>query len=231
MTGIFIPENYRPLPQVDLILYLPGHKGIVPRDPSVSIDKYWNRGQFPYWPLREGVNESGKNVILVAPTLGSRSQAGSLLQPGGLDVYLERVMAALREHGPYKRARQAPTVGTITLACHSGGGLPMRLLASSSQRHTTRIQECWGFDCLYNQNDPERWAKWAKSHPDARLYIYYRGHKSTEANSTRLRRQRLPNVFVEGATPLVERATDGHFLVPITYWRQRLQEARFLQKR
>lgn len=66
MTGIFIPEGYRLQSSVDLILYLRGHHKGAPRQ---TIQEYWNQRRFPYWALREGVNNSGKNVILVAPTL------------------------------------------------------------------------------------------------------------------------------------------------------------------
>ena len=52
MTGLFIPTQYSPDDSVDLILYLHGFKT---RHPSLTIDGYWNRQQFPYWPLREGV--------------------------------------------------------------------------------------------------------------------------------------------------------------------------------
>jgi len=85
MTGIFIPESYRPQPQVDLILYLHGFKYTTDFKPypTLTIDGYWDKRQFPYFTLREGVNESRKNVILVAPTLGARSQTGWLTGRGG----------------------------------------------------------------------------------------------------------------------------------------------------
>src|SRR5271166_5145556 len=58
MTGIFIPENYVPQQQVDLILYLHGYKDLLcGPDKSVSIDGYWSS---PHWPLREETNRSGK---------------------------------------------------------------------------------------------------------------------------------------------------------------------------
>ncbi len=221
MTGIFVPDGYQPRPELDLILYLHGFKASFP---DASIDQYWDRRRFPYWPLREGVNESGKNVMLVAPTLGPKSQSGSLTRLGGLEDYLGRVVTALRSFGPYT-GRSAPTIRNIILACHSGGGWPMRQLAVPNRpdRFTARIRECWGFDCLYNTGDETVWAQWARSRPDAKLYIYFLD--STERKSRILRGQNVPNVFVEGSS------ARGHNWVPITHWRNRIQGAPFLLNR
>lgn len=221
MTGIYIPENYLLQPQVDLILYLHGYHTLYP---SISIDRYWSGSRrFPFWPLREGVDQSGKNVILVAPTLGPRSEVGSLTDPDGLDAYLDKVLLALVERGPYQTARQSPTVGNVILACHSGGGYPMRQLALSQQRYSLNIRECWGFDCLYNKDDETLWAQWARSNPDVKLYIYYL--KDTQERSKKLQLQRVPNVFVERSTA---RGLRAHDWIPITHWGKRLQEATLL---
>ena len=218
MTGIFIPEGYRPQPQVDLILYLHGFK----QRPALTIDGYWDKREFPYFSLREGLNEARKNVILVAPTLGPRSETGWLTRPGGLSKYIDQLMAALAANGPYKDAGQSPKPGNIILSCHSGGGLPMRLLALSGQLYTTQIKECWGYDCTYNRGDDTEWARWARSRPDASLYIYYIANTRTETLSLGLKRQRVPNVFV---APSPAR---GHNWVPITHWRERIAAANFL---
>lgn len=220
MTGIFIPQHYRPQPHVDLILYLHGFKQ---SRSSLTIDGYWNTRQLPYWPLREGVNESRKNVILVAPTLGPRSQTGWLTKPGGFTRYLDQVAAALAAYGPYKEAGQVPSLGSIILSCHSGGGWPMRQLALSGQRYASQIKECWGFDCTYNRGDDTEWARWAKSRPDAKLYIYYIARSPTQALSLNLQGQQAANVFV-ATSP-----ARGHNWVPITHWRERIQAAAFLR--
>ncbi|HEY9639177.1 MAG TPA: hypothetical protein V6C57_01770 [Coleofasciculaceae cyanobacterium] len=218
MTGIFIPAGYRLQASIDLILYLRGHHKGTPRQ---TIQEYWNARRFPYWAFREGVNNSGKNVILVAPTLGPASQAGRLLKPSGLDNYLNQVLAALKAYGPY--SDRSPDIGNIILACHSGGGYPMRQLATSPQQYTTRIRECWGFDCLYNTGDEQIWTKWAQQRPGAKLYIHY-GNGGTAQKSENLRRiaRNLPNIEVQGSTRL------AHDRVPITHWRDRILAAPFL---
>jgi hypothetical protein len=232
-TGIFIPKNYVPRSQVDLVLYLHGHKTTRVCGPGdeTSIDRYWRSR---YWPLRENINESHKNVILVAPTLGPHSQAGRLIERGGLNWYLDQVLASLRQHSLFAQAQRPPTVGTIILACHSGGGSPMFRLAKfkGGGGYAEKIVECWGFDCLYanKPDDPEKegkqawlageWARWANSHKTSKLYIYYLG--STKETSEKLKAKNLSNVFVEKST------APGHCQVPITHWLRRIREARFL---
>lgn len=216
MTGIFLPQGYQPQPQVDLILYLHGFK----RHPSLQIDGYLDGRRYP-WPLREGLNESRKNAILVAPTLGPHSQTGRLTGRGGFDAYLDQVMSALAAHGPHNG--QTPQPGNIILSCHSGGGLPMRSLALSGQRYTPQIKECWGFDCTYNKYDDTEWARWGRSRPDARLYIYYIASTRTQVLSLKLKRLQTPNVFVAPSN------ARGHDWVPITHWRERIQAAAFLR--
>jgi hypothetical protein len=247
MTGIFIPENYSATDNVDLILYLQGHhthnivKGKAPvrgyYPSNLTINQYWNKAAYPFFALREGVNASGKNAILVAPTLGPRSQTGNLVKPGGFDAYLDQVMAALSAYSPYK-GRQLPRVGHIILACHSGGGLPMRQIALSKEKYAANIRECWGFDCTYNGGDDTGWARWAKTNSSRRLYIYYinidcpppkKPSCSTKAQAVSLqakaKHQRLHNVFVSRST------TGSHNEVPITYWQPRIRAASFLQNR
>ncbi len=212
-TGIFIPENYRPQQRVDLILYLPGHKN----SRNLTIDRYWRI--LPLRAFREKLNESRKNVILVTPTLGLHSQAGWLDQSGGLDHYMGLIMAALGRYGPYQG--RTPEVGNIILAAHSGGGDAMRKIIASNQRYSPNIRECWGFDCFYSDADPVVSARWARSRPDSRLYIYYHG---TEKRSTRLRDEGIQNVFVT-------KADVGHDPIPIRYWRTRLEGTPFLSNR
>lgn len=221
MTGIFIPNGYRPGATADVILYLHGHKW--PKERKLSIDQYWDPRRFPFRAYREGVAASGRNVILVAPTLGDRSEAGRLVAAGGLDAYLAQVLAAIAAYGP-RRGGAAPTLGSLVLGCHSGGGLPMRRLAGGGSAAAGRIREAWGFDCTYNHRhgasfpgDDTFWADWARARPTAKVYIYYIANSPTEGLAVSMRRQGGPNVIV---TPSKE---PRHDYVPIAYWRDRLQ--------
>ena len=198
-----------------MVIYFHGFK---PK-PGLTIDRYWNIRAHPAWPLRERLNESGKNVSLVAPTLGDHSQPGKLTKPGGLDSFIAQVLAALAAHGPHRNSRQTPRLGKLILACHSGGGLPMRQLAMSNNRAAQHIRECWGFDSTYNRADDTEWARWAKAHPHKRLFIYYLPGTRTAVLSQQLKRLHVPNVYV-AASP-----AKGHNWVPIRHWRERLEAA------
>lgn len=220
VTGIFIPDGYRPGATVDLIVYLHGFKAEAIK--RKAIDQYWNSHRFPYGALREGVNSSGRNVILVAPTLGSHSEAKRLLEPGGFDAYLARVLAALRGYGSHRQASSAPALGNLIVACHSGGGWPMRQLAGGGDRAFGRLRECWGYDCTYNKGDDSFWAEWAQAHSNAKVYIYYIAGSPTARLAEGLRSKRVPNAVVQPSR-------DGrHNYVPITHWKERIQGAPFL---
>jgi len=223
VTGIFIPEGYLPSAAADLILYLHGFKADAIK--RQAIDQYWNSQRFPYGALREGVNASGRNVILVAPTLGSHSEAKRLLEPGGLDIYIAQVLAALRAYGPYRQVSSAPALGNLTLACHSGGGWPTRQLAGGGNRALAQLRECWGYDCTYNKGDDVFWAGWARARPNARVYIYYIAGSPTARLAEGLRNKRVPNAIVQ---PSRDRR---HNYVPITHWKERIEGAPFLAAR
>jgi hypothetical protein len=238
MTGVFLPENYRFTPQVDLILYLQGHHrspvqpskapapGYYPS--SLTINQYWNQGFYPFFAFREGVNASGKNVILVAPTLGPRSEAGTLIQGNGFDTYIEQVLAAIRTYyAPSMMFDRPLSLGNLILACHSGGGLPMRHIATSKASYAAKIRECWGFDCTYNTGDDTHWVQWAKRNPSSRLSIYYIANSQTARLSTRLqtyaKQQKLANVLVSPSS------TGDHNKVPIAHWMHRIKSTPFLK--
>lgn len=240
MTGVFLSENYQFTPQVDLILYLQGHHGsLVQRGktpapgyyPSnLTINQYWNQRFYPFFAFREGVNTSGKNAILVAPTLGPGSETGNLIQAGGFDAYIDQVLAAIRTYyAPSMLFDQPLTLGNLILACHSGGGLPMRYIALSKASYAGKIRECWGFDCTYNTGDDTGWAQWAKMNPASRVYIYYIANSKTAPLATSLqthaKRQKLSNVFVARSS------TGDHNRVPITYWTNRIKATPFLKNR
>jgi len=161
----------------------------------------------------------------VAPTLGAHSEPGRLVKPGGLDAYLDQVLAALRAYGPYRQARSAPSLGNLILACHSGGGWPMRQLAGGQDGALARLRECWGFDCTYNRGDDAFWAGWARARPNDKVYIYHIAGSKTAPLAESLRNMRVPNAIVHPSR-------DGrHNYVPIAYWKERVQGANFLRLR
>ncbi|HXH01994.1 MAG TPA: peptidoglycan-binding domain-containing protein [Candidatus Competibacteraceae bacterium] len=225
MTGIFIPKDYCPLPQVDLIVYLHGYK-LRSHKPHYSIDAYWC---LPRFLLREEVNNSKKNVILVAPTLGPKNEPGNLVHPGGFDKFLDQVMTALKQYGPHVRAQRVPSVGNLILACHSGSGWVMRKIAMGSARYAAKIQECWAYD-PYNMGDANGWADWARSHPQAKLYIYFLPYSPGQQLCKNLIGKSMPNLSPVKCMPnvLAVKSTVGHDDVPARHLKERIQGVQLL---
>lgn len=226
-TGIYVPEFYKARPEVDLIVYFHGHK--IPSGLSTrgTISEYWKRPR-PFL-LREAVNDSGKNVVLVAPTLGIYSQAGKLTSPNSFDMYVDGILQVLAKSGPYAGGNFMPVVGNIVLACHSGGGKVMRRLVQMTHRYSNKIRECWGFDCLYDSCDAAVWRQWALGNSNLKLFVYYRG--STRDYSEDLRGNEGPkiprpaNVTVEGSS------APSHGQVPTRHLPALIQQATFLSSK
>jgi hypothetical protein len=221
MTGIFIPENYVPQAEIDLILYLHGHKSNIPGSDAL-IAEYWDGKKYSVFALREEINASKKNVILVAPTLGLKSEAGDLVRRNGLDNYLDKVLEALKTYGPYQG--QPGCLGKLIIAAHSGGGKTMQRLALSSNSYAAKIAECWGFDSQYQDASP--WIGWAQRIPQSGYYSYYYDGGPT-ANSKNLLEQnkktRLQNIHP------IESTIKDHFKLVRYYLQERLQGAGFLK--
>ena len=174
-TGVYFPPGFRAASELDIIVYLHGHKaGHYPRGAEMGIDRYWAPATNPRAALREAVAQSGKQVALVAPTLGPQSQAKSLVAAGAFDRYLGQVFAALARSTPFA-GRPAPKLRNLVLAAHSGGGIGMLRLAQGTDRAVRdNLRECWGFDCFYNPKlEQAGWPAWARTHADKRLYAYY----------------------------------------------------------
>ncbi len=246
-VGIFVPERFRSGAEVDLLVYLHGLLGPC-SSPGPEVDRYWDmrlrtrhhgRGEGPM-ALREELNASRKNVVLVAPSLGPSSEASLLGSRGGFERLGEAVLQALREQGGLG---SAPTrVRHVVLAGHSKGGAHMRRIVTAADALAERVRECWGFDCFYSDVDPEAWLAWARHSPDERrLFHYYlagrykpKGWKPGDelamltpwANTERLRalvkRAGLRNVVLEAAQG------KNHCEVPIAFLRRRLEGSDFL---
>jgi hypothetical protein len=180
-TGVFVPDKYRAGPTVDLVVFLRGYDVKRPMA-ATAVAEYWNSPRHPVlksFLLREEVNKSGKNVVLVVPPLGPFAEAGKLADEGGLRAFLGRVAGGLWRDGPHAGLPRPPAVRHLILAAHSGGGVPLRRLARAAGADAglkDRLKACWGFDSLYGvkDKDAEFWADWARGHPGTRVAMVYR---------------------------------------------------------
>ena len=216
-TGIFVPDGFHEPSQIDVILWLMGHHNNSEYPANLSIDQYWRNYQ--HFKFREFVNAGHKNVVLVAPSLGPGSEAGRLVNQGGLSWYLDQVVSVLHEmHG----LPDDTLLGDLVIACHSGGGAPMLKIATTTQRYSNNIKQCWGFDCLYNAGSEDAWVKWADGNGGKKLRIRY-GSGGTADRSRNLKRMagNRSNIEVDGLE-----STD-HNKVPVTYWNKFMRDAHF----
>jgi hypothetical protein len=180
----------------------------------------------PRVPLREGLVESGKQAILVAPTLGPKSQPGSLLEPGGLDRYLGQVLSALAGT-PTWADRAAPGLGHLVIAAHSGSGITMLRLALSRNRVLAQLRECWGFDCFYGGDTA--WGDWAKKNPKKTLFAYH-ATRTPRRIAQSLAARKITNLRILPAPP-PPRGSMAHFAVLDAGWKERVARAEFLKAR
>jgi hypothetical protein len=180
LTGVFIPDGYKAGKTVDVVLFLRGYDIKRPKTATL-VDEYWNSPKHPIlksFQFREEINKSGKNVILVVPTLGPFSEAGTLLDAGGVQAFLDRVLDGLYRHGPHATLKERPTVRHLILAAHSGGGVPLRRLAKTlgaDEGYKEKLKECWGFDSIYGvkDKDAEFWSDWARGHAGTKVSMFY----------------------------------------------------------
>jgi hypothetical protein len=179
-TGVFIPDKYRAGKTVDVIVFLRGYDVNRPKS-ATSVGEYWNSPRHPIlksFLFREEVNKSGKNVILVVPTLGPFSDFGTLKDDGGPQKFLDAVLDGLWREGREVGFTERPTIRHLILAAHSGGGVPLRRIAQilgNDSTYKDKLKECWGFDSIYGVKDKDAdfWSDWAKDHPGTKVAMYY----------------------------------------------------------
>jgi hypothetical protein len=166
-VGIYFPDAYIPSGTLDLLVYFHGLPTPCGGSNSDTIRDIWRSSTFP---LREMVNKSKKNVVLVAPRL---NLDGGLKLDMGADDFLSKVVgfiAARVMKDPFKWHGAEPTddqksdpvmhIRNLVLAAHSGGGSPMLKMAQELKASKlAKVRECWGFDSMYGS--PSAWVDWA----------------------------------------------------------------------
>lgn len=209
-TGVFFPAGFNFPDTFNVVLYFHGHKLFQFK----TINQYW-AGQLHDIRLRHDINETGKQVVLIAPTMGEypgsvlNAGMGIFKQPGGGDDFLAEVRRWIGKHVPqYAAKKVTPAIGKIVLAGHSGAG---GILAQQVKTMKSPICEVWGFDSMYGQGEDPATGKpidvagnWlnmaARLKPATHFYFYWAG-ASPGTNSKdlqeRVRKAGLGNVTVE----------------------------------
>jgi hypothetical protein len=111
---------------------------------------------------RQQVLNSKKDVVLIAPFLGYEhwkddtytETVGTLIMDElGTAKWGERFLTeVLQGIGDFVGLKPAPDIKNLIIACHSGGGEGMRNMVGTLGKFQSKLQECWGFDCLYHAN-------------------------------------------------------------------------------
>jgi hypothetical protein len=221
-TGVFIPSGFIAAPQIDILIYLHGHKSgyVSPKGEDMPIHRFWDHSVLPDFTFREILNASGRNLILVAPTIGPLSQSGSLKTNDGFTDFLSKVLAGIKQYSStYSAVQYDLSIRSIILAAHSGGGVPLRLIAqlAGTNSFANKIKECWGFDCTYSSSDRD-WYNWAKNNPDKSLYLFSIRGSSTATNAASIQNGKaaLPNIHI------ADSRTPHHNSVPGVHMTERL---------
>jgi hypothetical protein len=219
-TGVYVPAHFNPSRPADIILYLHGMTGTFP-GPTAMIDKYWTVTKLPAYDfrIREDVNASGKNAVLVAPSLGNSPNAYRnhlSNREGGLDTYMLQVIEGINHYVCRSKFNGSQiNLNRIIIAAHSAGGSQMRnIVTSRNPVFGNRVRECWGLDSLYG--GVYRWVSWAKNNADKKLFIYFKS--STHGNAMLLKSlaKKLSNVAV------IESSAKNHYLVVRKHLKERL---------
>jgi hypothetical protein len=169
---VYVPAHYR-MPAsgaVDVVVHFHGHHYTAERATMGHV-------------LREQLDDSGVNAILVVPqlaVLAVDSSAGRLERPRGLDRMLRELVRELRRSEVNARLGAASLaaarrVGTVCLSAHSGGYLAAaRCLAVGGRE----ISGCWLFDALYGETDT--FADWLLGAAEHRLTSFHAGGDVTK---------------------------------------------------
>jgi hypothetical protein len=148
-TGVFLPAGFSYAREIDVVLFFHGNmQGL-----WETINQYWH-GNVQNIRLRENVLDSGKNAVLIAPTMGAvpghggvrNDDIGIFAQPGGGMCFLDHVAKWLAKYEPrYADRKIIPEVRKVVLAAHSGGGNAIHAQMESMK---SRLCAIWGFDIV-----------------------------------------------------------------------------------
>lgn len=206
-TGVFFPKGYGYPSTIDVILFFHGNK-----QSWNTIQDYWKPGNSHFIALREAINEAGKQVVLIAPTMGgypgqSGNMTGTLDEHGkSADDLLDDAMLYMSLWMPQYKGKATPKVGKVVLSAHSGGGETLLRQTMLMSKYAANIRACWGFDCTYGwaatSPNVDNWIKWARFHGNVDNRFYYQkgtagvAGADTETVATGIKK------IAEGAAPL-----------------------------
>jgi hypothetical protein len=229
-TAIFAPSHLDSNKPIDLIIYLHGHLGAHPGikklNPTHSpcIREYLNYTKASYFQLREPIEASNRNAILIAPTLGPRSQYGKLAD--NFDAFIEQSIEAINGYIIRNRKLRGEfELGELVLAAHSGGGSPMLQILLSNSKYAKKVSEVWGFDSWYNSS--KAWQQIAGKNPSLKIFGYYFSSANIPLKPAR-RNKRIQKKNFHSARVGFDLPGLDHFTLLPHYFKERVNAQSFL---
>ena len=153
--GVYLPKTHNfTSGALDIVIWLHGY--FIKGQKELLTEDNLKSAPDQKIELRQQVKDSGKDVVLVAPFFAygdnedSRAYWGAvntLATKGWGETFLDELLLALKPH--HKTATDL-SINRLFIACHSGGGVAMRKLVDTLGKHTDKLTQCWGFDCLYS---------------------------------------------------------------------------------
>jgi hypothetical protein len=171
-TSVFLPTKHAVgSRELNVILWLHGY--------YIESNGYLFRKEDT--KVRQGVENSGKDFVVIAPFLGEVQPDGTgkaaysanAFSGTGCQRYLEQIVEALGRWLRTCYGTAAPsnlTIKNLVVAGHSGGGTHMLKAVDALDDLKSKLRECWGFDCLYGSG--KTWADWAGKQ-GINLYFYF----------------------------------------------------------
>jgi hypothetical protein len=187
VTAVFAPDPAGLTGEVNVLLWFHGDKSYWAHGQKSmsfsgkSIQYYLN--DLPMCRLREFILKTGKNFLLVVPTLNDRTgggggnPAGVLWEQADARAYLQQALNGANKHLGVKGTK----LGNIVLAAHSGGGnIQARMAGNFGSDPFHRMNEVWCFDSTYwGSAELQKWAE--KGHGNAKLFVYATGGGTANA--------------------------------------------------
>jgi hypothetical protein len=145
--------------ELDMILYLHGWRSTCGGADDDTMQQMLASDYFNSIP--SSVGDSGKNVVLVAPTLGPHGQVGDddKFLPGQPWQLLDTARALVQKR--FRRTTLKP--GKVILAGHSGAGPRILALLNRKDAEVTRVIAVWALDSFYGGK--ARWRSAIEANP------------------------------------------------------------------
>ena len=159
--AVICPRGLTPArSELDMILYLHGWRSPCGAKAKHTMREMLSHDDFKSIPSTVG--DSGKNVVLVAPTLGPKGEVGSddKFLPAQPWQLLDAALARVQQRFP--RTKLKP--GKVILAGHSGAGPRILALLNRGDAELSRVIAVWALDSFYGgATQAARTTRWRKA--------------------------------------------------------------------